>query len=82
MMPNETSAKIGDADKTALGIEVGTADDRDLVWGARFPKPPRASSRSGQSIISTFVDLDPSKIDNLPQGWQSSGREAVTGAAA
>lgn len=76
---DETYAKIG-ADLAGLGIEVGTIDNPDLVWGARFPKPPRAQKVfADNSTVSTFID--PSKLDALPPGWSPS-KEIVTGVAA
>lgn len=77
MLNNETKASIG-KDLDALGIKLGKADDRDLVWGARFPKPPKGYKTGADNrTISTFID--PSKVDNPPAGWSSSGREEVQG---
>ncbi len=77
MLNNETRAAIG-GDLAALGIELGTSNDRDLVWGARFPKPVKGyKTTADNTTISTFID--PSKADNLPAGWAGSGREEVQG---
>lgn len=73
-MPNHTANRVG-ADLAGLGIQQATGNDRDLVWGASYPKPPRAIAQVGNDRISTFVD--PSRIDSLPDGWASSGSEEV-----
>ncbi|WNZ24847.1 hypothetical protein HJG54_19670 [Leptolyngbya sp. NK1-12] len=79
-MPLVTYNKIAD-DRAVLGIEDADQNDRDLVWGARFPKPPKAAKTiitgSSVDVISTFVD--PASIDNLPAGWSTAGREKVLG---
>lgn len=65
--------RIG-ADATALGILIATTAEDDLVFGARFPKPPRARKRvagqGGFDTLSTFCD--PASLDDLPEGWSSS----------
>lgn len=77
MQNRETHTLIA-ADLGGLGIELGTSDDRDLVWGARYPQPPRGYKTGADNrTISTFID--PSKADNLPAGWAGSGREEVQG---
>lgn len=79
MQNKETHAKIA-ADLAALGIEVGTSDDRDLVFGARFPRPLRGYKlNADNTIVSTFID--PSKADSLPEGWSTSAKEFVQGVA-
>lgn len=79
MMNNETKNSIG-KDLAALGIKLGKADDRDLVWGARFPKPPKGFKTGADNrTISTFID--PGKVDNPPAGWSSGGSEKVQGVA-
>ena len=64
-----------------LGIDDADVNDRDLVWGARFPKPPKVSitiiTGSDIDTVSTFAD--PSAMDSLPAGWAASGRERVLG---
>lgn len=79
-MPLTTYNKIG-ADKSVLGIEDATQNDRDLVWGARYPKPPRAAKTiiSGSSVDVVGSYVDPAAIDSLPEGWTASGREKVLG---
>ncbi len=75
MQNSETHALLA-ADASALGLELGTSDDIDLVWGARFPQPPRASKTGADNrTVSTFID--PSKADDLPPGWASGSREFI-----
>lgn len=79
-IPKETWVKIGGA-AAALGIKLATSNDKDLVFGASFPTPPKVgkimtSGNGGLDHISTFCD--PSKVDNLPAGWSTirdSGEE-------
>ena len=76
-MPNDTHAAIG-ADLGGLGIALADAKDKNLVWGATYPKLPRAqkflsTGTGGGNIISTFVA--PLKMDSLPAGWSASGKE-------
>lgn len=73
-MPSTTYTRIG-GDRAALGIQDATQNDRNLVFGARTPKPPKVSAAIGSDIISTFGD--PSIVDNLPDGWAISGREYI-----
>lgn len=74
MMPTETYNKI-ESDLAGLGIELADANDKDLVWGASSPKPPKGSKVVDTNIISTFVD--PTKANSLPTGWSLSGKEYV-----
>lgn len=71
LMPRDTRQRIG-GQLTSLGIRIATTQDTDLVFGANFPKPPRAirTIGTGQTAdrISTFYD--PS--NNLPEGWSQS----------
>lgn len=73
--PTTSYNKIGAADRTALGIQDATATDDNLVFGASYPKPPRARKEivgvDTVDTISTFCD--PERIDSLPEGWSSSG---------
>lgn len=62
------------ADASALGINLATAADRDLVWGST-PRPPKAFKTTATGILSTFVD--PTVIDTLPTGWSTSATEEV-----
>lgn len=76
-MPNDTFAAVG-ADLAGLGIALADANDKNLVWGASYPKLPRASTflssgTGGGNIISTYVD--PAKLNSLPAGWSASGKE-------
>ena len=70
-MPDWKKTKLA-ADFAALGIQTGTAADKDLVFGARTiggAKPPRAQKLEvgvdGEDSISTIYD--PSVT--LPAGW-------------
>lgn len=78
MCPNSTITRLG-GDAAALGLQIPTQADGDLVWGASYPKPPRAARviESGSEVdrVSTFVD--PSRADSLPAGWEIVGREEV-----
>lgn len=66
-LPADTEASIGGL--AALGIQVATNANTDLVFGATTPKPDRAQktvvSGANTNIISTF--FDPSIT--LPAGW-------------
>jgi hypothetical protein len=64
-MPKDTAQKIGSIQ--ALGIRLATGQDNDLVFGAEYPKPPRATRLIGEDQISTFYD--PSTT--LPAGWSA-----------
>ncbi len=70
-MPATQYNRIG-ADRTALGIQDATGSDTDLVWGSNT-KPPKASKQDAGDTLTTFVD--PQRVDNLPTGWSSAGRE-------
>lgn len=68
-MPNFLHANIT-ADLAALGIQLATSADKDLVFGARFPVLPRVGKISATfNKYTTFCD--PSRIDTLPAGWTS-----------
>lgn len=71
-MPRRLYNRI-QGDIGGLGVRVATNDDTDLVFGASYPKPPRAYQISGvgddTDVLSTFVD--PS-VD-LPEGWKAVG---------
>jgi hypothetical protein len=58
-MRTAQKAKLG-ANFAALGIKEATGAEQDLVFGASFPKPPRAlsqvTSKSGTTSSSTFYD--------------------------
>ncbi|MEP0868877.1 hypothetical protein NDA01_03575 [Trichocoleus desertorum AS-A10] len=71
-LPKSTQSKIRTF-LAALGIKIATTNDKDLVFGASYPKPPKAgiilpSGQGGIDTISTFVD--PSVMDRLPDGWK------------
>lgn len=72
-MPNRLYTRIF-SEASALGIELATSNDRDLVWGST-PRPPKARKVEGNNILSTYVD--PSRVDSLPEGWSTSAREQV-----
>lgn len=67
---------ITSAERTALGITDVTAGERTMVWGCREPKPPKVGKTAGGNTISTFCD--PTKLDSLPEGWQSLGGSKTT----
>lgn len=74
-MPLFLFSSITPSDLTALGIKQATSGDTDIVFGANYPKPPRASlittpASGAQSRKTTFVD--PNKLDSLPAGWGSA----------
>jgi hypothetical protein len=52
-----------------LGIETVSANDRDLVWGATFPKPPKVKKTLADgSTFSSFCDS--TKVDDaIAAGW-------------
>ncbi len=54
---------------TLLGIETISFSDKDLVWGATFPKPPKVKkSLADGSTITSFCDT--TKVDDaLAAGW-------------
>ena len=76
-MPDALLEKIAD-DASGLGITAAEANDKDLVWGCRTPRPPKASkvvTGEGQTnVLTTFYD--PSKA-SLPGGWTGSGKQYV-----
>lgn len=70
-LPKDTYNKIK-GQIPILGIKIATSADKNLVFGASYPKPPKAgttlaSSGGGIDNISTFVD--PSALDRLPANW-------------
>lgn len=77
-MPIHTYTSVGAA-RGDLGIQDATENDTDLVWGASSPKPDKVSrvvvGADNVDVISTFVD--PSRINNLPEGWSAGGNEEV-----
>ncbi len=67
--PNpEQTAEIGSY-KTLLGIETATANDRDLVFGATFPRLPKVQKTLADgSKFSSYCDT--TKVDEaLQAGW-------------
>lgn len=62
------------ADLAAMGIEVADANDKNLVFGCQYPKPPQAQrtvvAADGTSDVNTTF-CDPKKLDNLPAGWRA-----------
>jgi len=69
-LPNAVALKIGESQLSALGLSLTQINDSDYVFGARFPKPPRASKvtigDNGKETVSTF--FDPSRT-TLPDGF-------------
>ena len=64
--------RITSGDRDALGLNQATSDDKDLVWGARYPELPRArfiAVQSSGTLQSISTMVDPSKINSLPSGW-------------
>lgn len=81
-MRNTTRARI-QPDFAGLGIVESTPADKDLVFGSRIPKPPKATKTviTGDEVdtLGTFYDPD----TDLPEGWSGTGSkqdplEAVT----
>lgn len=72
--------KLG-ANLKTLGIIEATGAEQDLVFGASFPKPPRATSvtTSGESTISSSTFYDPSK-EKAVQGAFSTAAGQYTAA--
>lgn len=71
-MRNTTKARITDADLAALGVEITTANDNNLIYGAEYPRPPEARfvAVNIASNIDTYGTMvDPKKLDALPTGW-------------
>lgn len=64
----EQTAEIGSY-KTLLGIDNVTSSQRDLVWGATFPRPPKVKKvLNDGSTFSSFCDT--TKIDEaIAAGW-------------
>jgi hypothetical protein len=67
-------------DLAALGVQPAGSGDRDICWGADYPRPPRVAKTmagtgdSAEDTVSTFCD--PLKLDALPPGYflQDGGR--------
>jgi hypothetical protein len=55
-------------DFKSLGIKTGKPTDNDLIFGASFPKPGRASISVGASTYSTFYDPSATPAE----GWSTS----------
>jgi hypothetical protein len=76
VMPNTTAQRMGGS-LAQLGIRTSTSQDKDIVFGASYPTPPKASrpmAGGTGSVISTFYD---SSV-NLPPGWLGSGVQDPT----
>ena len=70
-MPAFLRQKIS-GDLTGLGIKIATGNDLNLVFGARYPKPPRVTFKAVGTdgrIGHRTTFADPSKVDSLPSGW-------------
>lgn len=81
-MPQTTFANVSGV-LSDLGITECTGAEVNLVWGASYPKPPKASTTitgaGGVNTISTFID--PASLSGLPDGWSTSSGEEYFGAA-
>jgi hypothetical protein len=77
VMPNSTAQRMGGS-LAQLGIREGRSTDKDIVFGASYPKPPQASrsvaSSGGTSTLTTFYD----PTVTLPAGWRASGQQDPT----
>lgn len=83
--PKATYTAIA-AEAAGLGVVDAARGDLDVVFGASFPKPPRArklitigaGAEAREESYSTFID--PDAVDNLPAGWTviGSGKENLT----
>jgi hypothetical protein len=75
----ETLTKIA-AQEAALGIKTPTANDIDLVFGASFPKPPKAAlvTITGDEVTTSSSFIDTSALDNLPNGYQKTSNGNYT----
>lgn len=67
----ETYTLVGAANYQALGVQLATAQDDDLVWAPKFPIPGKAVlTEAGQDQLNQYETfVDPSREDNLPDGW-------------
>jgi hypothetical protein len=65
-MRKAQKAKLG-ANLAAMGIREATGAEQDLVFGASFPKPPRATSvvTSKNGSVSSTSFIDPSNLEQL-----------------
>lgn len=73
-MPLNTVA--GEANHTDGGVTAASASESGLVFGAEFPKPPRITKQHSTGTLSVFCD--PSRLDNIPEGWAKTGRGNYT----
>lgn len=71
--------------RAALGIQDATAAMRDITFGVREPKPPRAKREitsgtgANQTVENYSTFYDPS--NELPDGWSSAGEGRSVAAA-
>ncbi|NEO34279.1 MAG: hypothetical protein F6K36_28525 [Symploca sp. SIO3C6] len=57
---------------SVLGLTLANGSEKDLVWGSE-PKPPRASKRTAQGQVSTFISPKQSVITAASNaGWTIS----------
>lgn len=76
--PTQTHTAIA-GEAAALGVVDATRAMDDLVFGASFPKPPRArklitvgeGANQREESYSTFID--PDAADSVPAGWAVLG---------
>lgn len=73
-IPKKSWAKLKNSAK-ALGIKEAQASDNDLVFGATFPKPPKATvtTTSADGVTKNTSFVDPSNLGSLPTGTNVSG---------
>lgn len=67
-MPQFLYAKIS-ADIAALGILEATGAEKDLVFGASFPRMPRVKRFNFATQESYTTFCDPDALASLPTGW-------------
>lgn len=69
-LPNKVATQLGgDGVITSLGLKPTEATESDYVFGARFPKPPRAVlvKEEGGSLVTASTFMDPSAT--VPTGF-------------
>lgn len=74
----------GQVDLAGLGIQDATNADKDLVWGASFPKPPKAGKivtdpeDSSEDRFTTFYDPSRSPLPAGYYGVAAKGSNLIT----
>lgn len=78
-LSNDVATRLGNVEALGLRPTVGTAND--YVYGARFPKPPRATKRTvGDDGVSTASSFYDPTISTLPDGFYQS-KSSITALA-